>query len=129
MGWWSMCFPLQMHCVIITVYNVVLPSVYCSSVHTVDIAIISSPRLNMVTCLDQAAGRSRYVCSLVTTPFLPPHSTYIHSYTVVPLNNVIFGTSYSVHYREVPFFGGYKCVSTIGKCCPLFGVSFIRSFL
>ena len=30
-------------------------------------------------------------------------------------NNVTFGTSYSVHYREVPFFGGYKCVSIIGK--------------
>ena len=42
----------------------------------------------------------------------------------------------SVHYREVPFFGGYKCVSTIGKGrfgapnlvlysgFPLFGVSF-----
>ena len=36
-------------------------------------------------------------------------------YTVEPLNNITFGTSYSVHYREVPFFGGYKCVSTIGK--------------
>ena len=28
-------------------------------------------------------------------------------YTVEPLNIVTFGTSYSVHYREVPFFGGY----------------------
>ena len=41
---------------------------------------------------------------------------YIHentgTCTVEPLNNVTFGTSYSV---EVPFFGGYKCVSTIGK--------------
>ena len=36
--------------------------------------------------------------------------------TVEPLNNVTFGTSYSVHYyREVALFGGYKCVSTIGK--------------
>ena len=52
-------------------------------------------------------------------------------YTVETLNNVTFGTSYFVHYREVPFFGGYKCVSTNRKatfwcseCCPLFGVSF-----
>ena len=37
------------------------------------------------------------------------------STTVEPLNNVTFGTSYSVHYREVPFFGGFNCVSTIGK--------------
>ena len=60
----------------------------------------------------------------------------IVSSTVEPLNNVTFGTSYSVHYREVPFFGVYKCVSTIGKLLfgapnlvlysgfPLFGVSF-----
>ena len=39
----------------------------------------------------------------------------LYTVTVEPLNNVTFGTSYSVHYREVPFFGGYKCVSTIGK--------------
>ena len=65
-------------------------------------------------------------------------TTGLSSYdsTVEPLNNVTFGTSYSVHYREVPFFGGYKCVSTIGKRrfgapnlvlysgFPLFGVSF-----
>ena len=35
----------------------------------------------------------------------------VFEYTVEPLNNVTFGTSYSVHYR--PFFGGYKCVSAI----------------
>ena len=37
------------------------------------------------------------------------------SCTVETLNNGTFGTSYSVHYREVPFFRAYKCVSTIGK--------------
>ena len=29
------------------------------------------------------------------------------STTVEPVYNVTFGTSYSVHYIEVPFFGGY----------------------
>ena len=44
------------------------------------------------------------------------HHVHVHATcTVEPLNNVTFGTGYSVHYREVPFFGGYKCVSTIGK--------------
>ena len=36
--------------------------------------------------------------------------------TVEPLNNVTFGTSYSVRYREVSFlFDGNKRVSTIGS--------------
>ena len=37
-------------------------------------------------------------------------------YTVEPLNNVTFvGTSYSVHYREVPFFEDYRCAGTLEK--------------
>ena len=74
-----------------------------------------------------------YVHNRHSNPWLAIHVAY----TVEPLNNVTFGTSYSVHYREVAFFGGYKCVSTIyrkvtfwcSKSCllfrlPLFGVSF-----
>ena len=52
-----------------------------------------------------------YVHNIHSNPWLTIHVTY----TVEPLNNVTFGTSYSDHSREVAFFGGYKCVSTIGK--------------
>ena len=59
---------------------------------------------------------------------------YTDRSTVEPLNNVTFGTSYYVHYsidnivrtilsmiiyRGVPFFRGYKYVSTIGNHNPV----------
>ena len=43
---------------------------------------------------------------------------YVYMYTIMysgtePLNNVTFGTMFII--ERFPFFGWYKCVSTIGK--------------
>ena len=64
-------------------------------------------------CLLSLALLLVYTGIMYALELLQPHPPSLCVYTVEPLNNVTFGTSYSVHYREVPFFGGYKYVSTI----------------
>ena len=86
--------------------------------------------LTLELCVAQYWSEVRDASISLTLTFhslQPDHSAvtfvrHIHTHTqisfvitVESLNNVTFGTSYSVHYREVPFFGGYKCVGTIGN--------------
>ena len=61
---------------------------------------LKSARIQRAELVDTLVGSAMII--LLSTALLHTHAPNC-SYTVEPLNNVTFGTSYSVHYREVSF--------------------------